>query len=89
MTNIDDIKLGGAKKKNGHKATCTCHICENMKNKAKRGGYTEEMEKKSEYLKGGYKKKMDIEKIVNVLYVKIWLILRSIKKEVKEEKQEN
>lgn len=31
--------LGGAKRKNGHKATCECHICENIMNKAKRGDY--------------------------------------------------
>jgi hypothetical protein len=56
-TNIDEIKLGGAKKKNGHKLNCSCHICENMKNKAKRGGYSEEMEKEVEYISGGSKKK--------------------------------
>ena len=38
-------QLGGAKRKNGHKANCSCHICENMKNKAKRGGYQEDVEK--------------------------------------------
>ena len=54
---IDQIRLGGAKRKNGHKSTCCCHICENIKNKAKRGGYTEEMEKKAEYANGGNKKK--------------------------------
>jgi rubredoxin len=31
--------VGGAKRKNGHKATCGCHICENIMNKAKRGDY--------------------------------------------------
>ena len=31
--------VGGAKRKNGHKATCACHICENIINKAKRGDY--------------------------------------------------
>ncbi len=56
-TNLDEVKLGGAKRKNGHKSTCACHICENMKNKAKRGGYSEEMEKKAEYISGGSKKK--------------------------------
>ena len=30
-------KLGGAKRKNGHKSDCSCHICENMMKKAKRG----------------------------------------------------
>lgn len=56
-TNIDDIKLGGARRKNGHKLTCTCHICENMKNKAKRGGYKEEVEMEQEKMMGGSKKK--------------------------------
>lgn len=56
VTKIDEVKLGGAKRKNGHKMTCTCHICENIKNKAKRGGYTEEVEKQAEFA-GGYKKK--------------------------------
>jgi hypothetical protein len=56
-TNIDEVKLGGAKRKNGHKFNCTCHICENMNNKAKRGGYAEELEKKVEYAKGGSTKK--------------------------------
>jgi len=56
-TDIDEVKLGGAKRKNGHKSNCTCHICENMKNKAKRGGYQEEMQKEAEYISGGSKKK--------------------------------
>jgi hypothetical protein len=38
-------KLGGAKRKNGHKSNCNCHICENMMKKAKRGGYEEDAEK--------------------------------------------
>jgi hypothetical protein len=50
-------QLGGAKRKNGHKATCSCHICENMKNKAKRGGYEEDAEKEQIKLMGGSKKK--------------------------------
>lgn len=56
-TKVDEVKLGGARKKNGHKSTCSCHICENMNNKAKRGGYSEELEKQAEYISGGYKKK--------------------------------
>ena len=56
-TNIDEVKLGGARRKNGHKSNCSCHICENMKKKASRGGYTEEIEKKNEYINGGSKKK--------------------------------
>jgi len=50
-------QLGGAKRKNGHKANCSCHICENMKNKAKRGGYQEDIEKEALKKMGGSKKK--------------------------------
>lgn len=50
-------QLGGAKRKNGHKANCCCHICENMKNKAKRGGYQDDIEKQEMKLMGGSKKK--------------------------------
>ena len=50
-------KLGGARRKNGHKSMCSCHICENMTAKAKRGGYQEELEKEKEKLNGGSKKK--------------------------------
>jgi hypothetical protein len=50
-------KLGGARRKNGHKSNCTCHICENMKNKAKRGGYEEDVEKEKLKRMGGSKKK--------------------------------
>ena len=50
-------QLGGAKRKNGHKANCSCHICENIKNKAKRGGYEEDAEKEQLKLMGGSKKK--------------------------------
>ena len=52
--NVADTLLGGAKKKNGHKQNCHCHICENIKNKAKNGGYLEDAEKA---LSGGSKKK--------------------------------
>ena len=54
---INQSKLVGGKRKNGHKYNCQCHICENMKNKAKRGGYEEEMEKEKEKMMGGSKKK--------------------------------
>ena len=54
---INDSKLVGGKRKNGHKLNCSCHICENMKNKAKRGGYQEEEEKAKENMMGGSKKK--------------------------------
>jgi hypothetical protein len=50
-------QLGGAKRKNGHKANCSCHICENMKNKAKRGGYEEDVKKEQIKRMGGSKKK--------------------------------
>jgi hypothetical protein len=56
-TDINDSKLVDGKKKNGHKSNCSCHICENMKNKAKRGGYVEEIEKEKENMMGGSKKK--------------------------------
>jgi hypothetical protein len=46
--------LGGAKRKNGHKSMCGCHICENIKNKAKRGGYKKEARSK---IAGASKKK--------------------------------
>ena len=55
--NAPTAQLGGAKRKNGHKANCSCHICENMKNKAKRGGYEEDVEKEQLKLMGGSKKK--------------------------------
>jgi hypothetical protein len=52
-----EAQLGGARRKNGHKSNCTCHICENMKNKAKRGGYGEDIEKEQLKKMGGSKKK--------------------------------
>ena len=55
--NIDETKLIGGKRKNGHKLDCLCHICENMKNKAKRGGYKDELEKHKERMMSGSKKK--------------------------------
>ena len=33
------LSMGGAKKKNGHKYDCKCHICQNILAKAKRGEY--------------------------------------------------
>jgi len=54
---INAAKLIGGKRKNGHKLNCVCHICENMKNKARRGGYEEELEKEEEKKMGGSKKK--------------------------------
>ena len=52
-SDIDEVKLMGGKRKNGHKMNCDCHICQNMENKAKRGGYQEE----EEYKMSGSKKK--------------------------------
>lgn len=49
--------IGGAKRKNGHKLNCTCHICDNIKNKVKRGGYEEDFKKKQLKSMGGSKKK--------------------------------
>ena len=49
--------LGGAKRKNGHRMNCDCHICENIKKKHERGGYEEDRQKKMLKLKGGPKKK--------------------------------
>jgi hypothetical protein len=54
---INESKLIGGKRKNGHKFNCICHICENMKNKATRGGYEAEVEKEQEKMMGGSKKK--------------------------------
>ena len=64
MTNTDIVKLTGGKRKNGHKMDCTCHICENMKAKAKRNGYTEDIEREKERKNGqqkvnGHKKDCD------------------------------
>jgi hypothetical protein len=56
-SDINEDKLMGGKRKNGHKMDCECHICMNMKNKAKRGGYQEEEEKANEYKMGCSKKK--------------------------------
>jgi len=50
-------QLGGAKRKNGHKHNCSCHICENIKNKVKRGGYKIDAEKAELKRMGGSKKK--------------------------------
>ncbi len=37
MLNLEPASVGGGKKANGHKATCACPICKNMKH-AKKGG---------------------------------------------------
>ena len=56
-TDINEAKLGGARRKNGHKKDCSCHICENMRKKAQRGGYEEDIKNEQEKLLGGSKKK--------------------------------
>jgi len=55
MTKTDIVKLTGGKRKNGHKMDCDCHICENMKAKAKRNGYTEDIERENERKTGQQK----------------------------------
>jgi len=55
MTNTDTVKLVGGKRKNGHKMDCDCHICENMTSKAKRNGYTEDIEREKERKSGKQK----------------------------------
>jgi hypothetical protein len=55
MTNTDTVKLVGGKRKNGHKMNCDCHICENMTSKAKRNGYTEDIEREKERKSGKQK----------------------------------
>lgn len=57
MSSTPEAILGGAKRKNGHKQTCSCHICENIKKKAKRGGYADDAEKELIKSQGGSKKK--------------------------------
>lgn len=52
-----EAQLGGARRKNGHKTSCSCHICDNMKNKAKRGGYNDDVEKEMIKQMGGSNKK--------------------------------
>jgi hypothetical protein len=57
MSNINEAKIIGGKRKNGHKHDCSCHICENMMAKAKRNGYEEDMKKEKERKMGGVQKK--------------------------------
>jgi hypothetical protein len=49
--------LNVARRKNGHKMTCPCHICENMKKKEARDGYKEDARKLEEKKRGGSGKK--------------------------------
>ncbi|MCJ7801850.1 MAG: hypothetical protein MUP82_05780 [Candidatus Marinimicrobia bacterium] len=57
MSSTPEAILGGAKRRNGHKQTCSCHICDNIKKKAKRGGYADDAEKELIKSQGGSKKK--------------------------------
>jgi len=56
-TSIDQEKLIGGRKKNGHSDHCDCHICQNMMKKAERGEYTKENKMKQFRKKGLIKKK--------------------------------
>ena len=56
MGDINQAKVVGGKRKNGHKMDCGCHICKNMEAKAERNGYEEDLEKEKER-KMGYQKK--------------------------------
>jgi hypothetical protein len=47
-SSTDKNKLIMGKKKNGHKMDCQCHICENMKAKANRNGYEEDLNRERE-----------------------------------------
>lgn len=46
MKEYDYDGVRTARKKNGHKHDCACHICDNMRNKAKRGGYSSDRREK-------------------------------------------
>jgi len=41
-----EAQLGGARRKNGHKTSCSCHICDNMKNKPKEEAIKKTLKKK-------------------------------------------
>jgi hypothetical protein len=56
-TSEDALQLGAARRKNGHKMDCGCHICENMRAKAKVGGYKEDVKRAREKAKGWSRKK--------------------------------
>jgi len=75
MTNVNEQSLIGGKRKNGHKMDCTCHICQNMKNKAKRNGYEEDIERDNERKMGkqkinGHKKNCDCPICRNMIHSK-------------------
>ncbi len=55
MSDINVQSVMGGKRKNGHKMDCTCHICQNMKNKAKRNGYKEDIQRENERKMGKQK----------------------------------
>ncbi len=84
-SDINEVKLGGAKRKNGHKANCTCHICENMKKKAQRGGYEEEVEKEEEIDYSTYSEKEIMDEIDSALdsgdYSRVEMLSKYLKNE--------
>lgn len=56
MTDINKSKANNARRKNGHKMSCSCHICDNIRNKEQKGGYADDLRKENEK-KMGLKKK--------------------------------
>jgi hypothetical protein len=66
MGAVDESKLKGGKRKNGHKPDCSCHICENMKAKADRHGYEEDLEKEQEKKWVDQRKKMVIKRTLKL-----------------------
>jgi hypothetical protein len=49
LSTIPTAQLGGVRKKNGHKESCKCPICMNMKHDKKKGGYMDvDMEEEEE-----------------------------------------
>lgn len=54
---VSEMNMSSARRKNGHKMSCTCHICENMAKKNSRGGYQEDIQKETLKRSGGSGKK--------------------------------
>ena len=55
MPHTKEHILREKRRANGHKSTCTCHICENIKNKIQKGGYEKDV-LKEQMKRGGYHK---------------------------------
>jgi hypothetical protein len=55
MPHTKEHTLREKRRANGHKSTCTCHICENIKNKIRKGGYEKDA-LKEQMKRGGYHK---------------------------------